>query len=385
MPLETGLQVRLFDNNLASPSLIADLTDRINKLQFSTELNGGFKFCQFVLAQGFDESWQWLSREGKAGYHFYRLTVYEGHSLIWEGRITEIALSVTGREKGLRVKAFGYWAATRDQLYSDNDHTDWTSGSGHEIDDIVKEMLTQECPDINSDQSNIAAGTRDLAGIDLSAYNYPQFYINELTKVSDDDGGAWFFAIWNDRKPYLFKRNVTNVDWIVYLENVHNLTLNQSAATLRNAVTPVVSGTAGTTVTDTSSLALYPRRELRVDLQAGANANTQANAATAAVTEKALPRQSQGFQIRGTIYASTATATGGRFEEAPLWRVRAGDVLRIQDLVPSSAATPALDDVRTFYVMGTNYNADTNILNIQPDRRHKRITSAINKLGNTEG
>lgn len=380
MPLQTGLQVRLFDSNLASPSLIADLTDRISGLIFSTALNGGFQFCQFKLNMGFDQSWQWLSREGKRGYHFYRVTVYEGHDLIWEGRVNDITLSVTGADHGLKVKAFGYWSATRDQLYSDDDHTDWTASSGHEIHDIIKEMLTEECPDINSDQSNIAAGSRDLAGINLSARNYPQFYINELCKMSDSDGGTWFFAIWNDRKPYLFKRTVSAINWAVYLENIDNLNLQQSATLLRNAVTPIVSGSAGTTVTNATSLGLYPRREVTHDMQAGSNANSQADTAGAIATERGLPRQEQAFTVTGRIFAATSTAAGGRMEEAPLWRVRAGEVIRIQDLVPSSAATAALDDVRTFYIMGTTYDADNNKLTIQPDRRRKRISTVVSSL-----
>ena len=383
MAFSTGLQVRLFDNNLASPTLIDDLTDRISNLSFSTALNGGFKFCRFRLNMGFDQCWQWLSREGKRGYHFYRLAIYEGHNLIWEGRITEIAIAVTGARLGLKVTAFGYWAATRDQLYSDDDggHTDWTSGSGHTIDDIIKEMLTQECPDIASDQGNITAGSRDLAGINLSEREYPQHYINEITKLSDDDGVTWFFAIWDGRVPYLFKKSSSVVHWAVYLENISFLNLEQSSATLRNAIIPIVSGSEGTTQTDTASLGLYPRREEKVVLQAGANANSQADAAANAVTERALPRQEQAFTIAGRIFAATAADTGGRLEEAPLWRVRAGDVIRIQDLVPSSAATPALDDLRTFYIMSTSYNADNNTLRIQPDRRRKRLSSVVAKLG----
>jgi len=63
-----------------------------------------------------------------------------------------------------------------------------------------------------------------------------------------------------------------------------------------------------------------------------------------------------------------------------LWRVRAGDVIRIQDLVPATAATPTLDDVRTFYIMETEYEADTNTLIVQPDRRRRSLPSIIAKV-----
>ena len=385
MPLHSLLQVRLYDNDLASPSLIEDLTERVMGLKFGTALNGGFKFCSFSLATGIGAAWNWLSREGKKGYHFNRITIHEEQILVWEGRISDITLRVEEGRQLIGVVAQGYWGSTRDQYYSDDDgsRTDWTSGSGDQIDDIIKEVLTAECPDINSDQTNIAAGSRDLAGINLSAREYPQTIINNLTALSDDDGSVWFFAIWDNRVPYLFKRVATQIDWYVWLEDLGNLRLQQSASELRNAIIPTVGGTAGTTQTDATSLALYPRRELKVALQTGTNANTQADAAGMAVVEKALPRQQQSFSVSGRIYR-TSGDTGGRLEQTPLWRVRAGEVIRIQDLVPSSAATPGLDDVRTFYIMETSYDADTNVLTIQPDRRSRRLSSIIGRLGDIE-
>jgi len=382
--MAAGLQIRLFDNNLTSPTLIDDLTERISKLSFTTALNGGFRDATFMLTMGFDQAWQWLSREGKRGFHFYRVVIYEAHDIVWEGRITDIALKVQNLDHGILVNCLGYWSATRDQLYSDDDHTDWTSGSGHQIDEIIKEILTEECPDINSDQTNITAGSRDLAGIDLSSRKYPQEYINELTQLSDDDQAVWFFAIWDNRVPYLFKRSVTNIDWLVYLENLDNLTLQQSALTLRNAITPVVGGTEGTTQTDAASLVLYPRREELATLQTGTNANTQADSAKMKVADRALPRQQQAFTVTGRIFSTASTDTGGRLEESPLWRVRSGDVIRIQDLVPSSAATPELDDLRTFYIMATNYDATTNILTIQPDRRPRQLSTILGNLGTVQ-
>jgi len=385
MPLQPTLQIRLYDNNLTTPTLLEDLTERVMGLKFGTALNGGFKMCTFTLGTGIGAAWNWLSREGKKGYHFNRITIHEEQTLVWEGRISDISLQVQSGQQTIAVIAQGYWASTHDQYYSDDDgsRTDWTSGSGHEIHDIIKEVLTAECPDINSDQTNIATGSRDLAGINLSAKEYPQAIINNLTALSDSDGAVWFFAIWDNRIPYLFKRAVTQIDWYVWLADLGNLRLQQSALELRNAIIPTVGGTAGTTQTDATSLVLYPRRELKISLPTGTNANTQADAAGTAASEKALPRQQQSFSVSGKIYR-TAGDAGGRLEETPLWRVRAGEVIRIQDLVPSSAATPALDDVRTFYIMETNYNADSNVLTIQPDRRAFRLSTVLNRLGDIE-
>ena len=380
MPLHPLLQVRMYDNDLSSPTLIEDLTDRVSNLKMTTALNGGFNLCNFRITASIGEAWNYLSREGKRGHHFNRLVVNEEQRIIWEGRISEIELQIESDHQGLEITSFGYWSSMRDQFYTDDAGTDWTGGSGHEIDDIVKEVLTDECPDISTDHTNIAAGSRDLAGIDFSDKAYPQDIVNDLTKNSDDDNSVWFFAIWEGRVPYLFKRQVTKIDHYVWLDSVSDLKLNQSATDLRNAILPFVGGTEGTTRTNTTSLALYPRREHKVSLQTGTNANTQGDAATTAAEERGFPRQQQNFRVSGRIYNAAAGDEGGRLEEIPLWRVRAGDVIRIQDLVPSSSATASLDDVRTFYIMETEYDADTNILTIQPDRRRRNLPSIISKI-----
>jgi len=98
------------------------------------------------------------------------------------------------------------------------------------------------------------------------------------------------------------------------------------------------------------------------------------------VAEKSYPRQQQAFTVTGRIFSVKQTDTGGRLEETPLWRVRSGDVMRIQDLIPHSAATPALDDLRTFYIMGTSYDASANTLSVQPDRRPRRLSTLLRSL-----
>ena len=329
MPLQPTLQVRLYNNNLSTPTLIEDLTDKVEGLNFSTALNGGFRTCSFILATDLGYAWNYLSREGKRGYHFNRITVHEEQRLVWEGRIVDIELNIMAARHNLKIVAHGYWGSMKDQFYSDDAGTDWTSGSGHQMHDIIKEVLDDECPDINSDQTNIEDSSRDLVGIDFSAKEYPQDIVNKLTDLSDDDGSVWFFAIWDDRKPYFFKRSITKVDYYVWLEDVSDLKLQQSATQLRNVVLPFVGTTEGTTQTDATSLALYPRRESKLSVNTGANANTQADAAGTAAVEKSLPRQQQNFSINGRIYSAVAGDAGARMEEVPLWRVRSGDVIRI--------------------------------------------------------
>lgn len=117
--------------------------------------------------------------------------------------------------QGIQFTALGYWSSCRDQFYSTAiaGSTDWTTGGPHTLDDIVKEVLDDQCPGIDSDQAGIEALSRDLEGIDLSDYHYAQEWIRDLLTLSDSDNAVAHFFVWEDRKPYLTKRNVSSIDW----------------------------------------------------------------------------------------------------------------------------------------------------------------------------
>jgi hypothetical protein len=392
MVLKTGLRVLLFDNNLSSPTLLDDLTSRVENLRFATALHGGFKFATFSLAASLPEAWEYLAEAGKtSGRHFSRLLISEEKRTIWEGRITDVRFAYSGGEIGLRITAQGYWGSLRDQFYSDDDgsRTDWTSGS-HTADDIIKEMLTEECPSINSDQSNIDANSRDIAGINLSARAYPQdIIITKLAPISDSDNSMWFFSVWEDRIPYWKPRSIAILDYRIRLADTSNLELNQSGIEMRNAIIPLRENTdgtftEGTTVTNATSIAFYTRREMLFQLPIGSTANTQADAATTMAEERGYPVQAQNFNISGHVYQALSGAVGSNFNEVPKWRVRAGETIRIDDLVPQTIATPAFDRLRTFHIRETIYDADNDVLTIHPDTNPRTLANIMSNLGNVE-
>lgn len=391
--LNTQLRVLLFDGDLASPSLLDDLTNRVEGLKFSTGLHGGFLKCNFTMALSIADSWLYVAENAKvAGRHFCRIVIYEEKTVIWEGRIMDITLSLQsvfmgGGFSGVKITALGYWSSLKDQFYSDDDgsRTDWTSGS-HTTDDIIKEILTEECPSINSDQSNITANSRDVAGINLSTREYPQdIIVKKLAPLSDSDNAIWKFAIWENRIPYWSARNINTLHYHIRLEDTAGIQLKQSAMELRNAITPSVAGTEGTTVADATSLALgYPRREFLYDLPTGANANTQGDASTMMATERSNPVQTQSFTVKGHVYDVESGSAGGRIIEVPKWRMRAGQNMRINDLVPATITSPTLDRLRTFHIMATEYDVDSDTMIIQPDTVPRTLSNILSDLGNIE-
>jgi len=370
----------LFDDDLSTPTLVDELTGKVEHVRFGSALHGGFKDLAFDLPARLSDAWTWFYEEGRKGYHFYRIVIQENTRLIWEGRVMDPSLRITPAGIVVHVVALGYWSACRDQMYRANTGgmTNWTAGGPHTADDVIKEMLTNDCPDISSDQSNISANTRDIVGINLENRKYPMdVIVDDLAPLADSDGTIWYFAIWDSRKAYWSARSLSSITWRTRLSECVDVELSQSASQLRNAVYPFAGTTEGTIQTDAGSLTLYPRREMGLLLPTSTNANTQSDAATAAASERGTPYQTQRFAISGKIWDSNGA-------EAPKWRVRAGDVIRIEDLVPSSQSSPTFDALRTFFILGADYDADRDVVSIQPDTAGRSLRGLLPRLGSVE-
>jgi hypothetical protein len=375
-PSTQYLRVLIWDD-YNKGTLLDEWTDDYTQLTFSSALHGGFSRCQVTIPMALDRIWLYLNREGSAGRHFAHIEILEDLTTVWEGRLMVLGFDPSGVNLALKVEASGYWGSMRDQLYASADGTDWTTGSSHFADEIIKEMLTTKCPDINADQSNIGAPALELAGIDLSANDYPMNTIVSKIPMTSDGTDQWHFAIWDDRKPYFKQRTSATLDWTTFTSELGSgSTLQQDAYALRNSITPVNDGIAGTAVEDANRRSSVPVRELAITVQKGVPSAAQNEERDRALAEKKAPEQSQRFVVTGRVWS---TKDEGAFIGRPLWRVRAGDVIRINDLVPSTVAAPAFDSLRTFFILEASYDAVSNRLTIVPDRPSTDFTKLVTR------
>ena len=377
-PSTQYLRVLLWDD-YNKGTLLDEWTDDYTALTFTTQLHGGFGRCQMRIPMPLDRIWLYLNRENSPGRHFAHLEILEDQTTVWEGRLMVLGFDPSGVELSLTVEASGYWGSTRDQLYDSADagNTNWTSGSSHFADEIIKEMLTGECPDINSDQANIDAPGLELAGIDLTARDYPQNIIASKIPMTSDGTDQWHFAIWDDRKPYFKARSSATLHWTTFTTELgRGSMLQQDAYALRNNILPVNDGTEGTAAADATRRTNVPIRSLAISIQKGIPSAAQNEERDRALAEKKDPEQSQRFVISGRVWS---TKDEGAFIGRPLWRVRAGETIRISDLVPATVAAPAFDALRTFFIMDTSYDAINNNLTIVPDRPATDLTKLISR------
>ena len=70
--------------------------------------------------------------------------------------------------------------------------------------------------------------------------------------------------------------------------------------------------------------------------------------------------------------------------EADKAEVRAGDVIRIIDLVPNTVVTETLDALRVFFITETQYKESSDTLTIQPDSFPRSLYSILARFDQIE-
>lgn len=392
-----ALTVRVYDDYDLT-TLIADLSGRATAFTFSTRLHGGFGEASLTIPMPMSEIFPALRVGNNRGWHFYHMEIRDAQKLVWEGRVMNLALGWDESATWLEIEAAGYYSSLRDQIYDTDESpmgggapgTDWSTGGPHTRDDIIKEMLTDGCPDISSDQSHIDANTLDIVGIDLADGDYPQnIIVDKLAPLADTDELPWYFAVWDDRIPYWAARSLDQVDYYCWLRDTQRGKVSQPGMHVRNKTMTAASIGAGFSFVqsdDADSQVLYPDRHIIIDTPSGASAGTRTAARDAALEEKAAPKLDSSITVKGQLYSTDAGfgAASGALVAVPKWRVRAGQVLRLQDLLPTSQATPELDALRTYYLLETRYDAMTDVLEIQPDRPGARLAAILARATNLE-
>jgi len=381
-------KVRLYDDKNRT-TLIRDLTDRITRtFNFSTIIQGGFGICNLYYACSFGEAWNALNRENLPGWHYYHLDIREDTRIVWEGRLMNPEIVIESDQIGLNLTALGYHSSMRDQLYDDQDagNTNWETVAGTvTTGQVLRELVTKSCPDING-TLDIDLDTTDIKGLTaLHNRDYPQnFLVDVLAPIAGTGTLPWHWTVYDDRKPKWAERTTSNIDWFVYLRDIvgEGLTLKQQGEHLRNHVLPVIGTAEGTSTTDAESTGRYPRRDIKINLGAGVP-NAAANLARdRVIAERRFPQQQSAFGVKGSIYSANAAGLGaiaGALLERPKWWVRAGEIIRVQDLVPASQATPELDALRTFFIMGTTYDVLRDRLSVQPDQPANALGALLSR------
>ncbi len=361
----TDLQVHLFDSDLSSPTFQANLTDRVQKLRFGTIMPGGYALCSFTLSTARAEAWDWFTTRP-----FYRLTVEDGVKTVFEGRLEHPKIDLT---RGTTILTFaGYYANLRDVAWQTTKNQLWST--------TIKDILTDNCVQVSSDQSNIATTdiTVNMAADEHTINNYPIHIFNHLMAFGDTSDNTYDFFIYEDRIPFLTVRSVSTVDWLVDIADFKAFELSRDLADVWNSGYAVYGAAQSqtATVTDTDSIERFGLTRHHVLPTVGKASQAAAEAARDVWLAEYKDVYSEADRV---ILGSTVTDSGG-VPHPSSW-VRSGDVIRVRDLVPPSGALDEVtrDQERTYFILETHYDADARTNTLTFDRLPRGLDSFLTR------
>ena len=380
MPNRPPLTLLLFDGPTSS-TVLEDLTSAANDVRFSTALHGGFASCTVVMGMDRARAWaSWLTdRFG------FRLGVYEGARLIWEGRKEDVTLG----EAGVEVRFAGFWANLGDFPhldYSFDPPRRVTYQSAVRADDVFKDVLAKlPASQIDGDVSNVRRPAVAVAGaqepLTFDRNETGQEAVMAAASWSGSGGAPWYAAIWDGRKPHLAARDLGSVTWRASVADLapgwrFHLSFSDYASDVYADYLAAGTSTLTSLAADAEARRRYGRRASAVRLGREVAAAAASRVRDARLAASARPRQFGGFTLRG--FVSDADRA-----ETPLWRVRAGDVIRFDDLVPAAVDLDrvTLDGLRTFYVVETEYRQRDNTLRVRPDAASRTLPRILQREG----
>lgn len=198
------------------------------------------------------------------------------------------------------------------------------------------------------------------------------WHINEVIEdalqygTSETPPRPLYFAVWEDRKCYMFPRpkmeedtGETNIKWHIHMHDLaggqQGLVTGRDGTKLGNKIATVYSSGQGqrsitSETSDASSIAKYGTIQKRLSISGSVEGVAEAFR-DIALEENKEPRQSIRALIDGNVWRAGC--------RAPVYHVRAGDLIRLH-LDPRADYSLSSDSqVRVLFVTSTEYDAST--------------------------
>ena len=299
-----------------------------------------------------------------------RVEVFDAGGLVWRGRLEEKGADIQAGAAVWDFVALGYAASLRDQEYT----TATTFAGGTAIEAIFTTVRDDLCPDISTDNSLVVATGRTLAGVSADMIGKTaQDVMDAAMQIGDSAGQRLYWHIWegvrgaNQEAQLELIARPTTPEYVVGLEQGARVTIRWALSRLANRI--VVRWGAGPTYTtrnDTASQAASPdgygvTKIMHVQQDLVNTATDAQNVGDALLAQFARVR---AVASRIVIPSTAQIGTAGGGVVLP-WRVRAGRMIRVRDLRPSSWGGEGYD----FVIAGTSWDEDAQTLTVTPEGR----------------
>lgn len=380
MEMAERLTIWTGDNN-AQTWQLQDATG----LRIATTENG-FSMASWKLHREFGVAWP------DVGLNYF-VTIYgpRGFDIAWQGRIESVEPTYNNGVAALSCSATGFWASLGDEYYYGTLGTSTTP-----------EALLQTAIGL---MANIAINYTGLTvtgvtGIDYRTGNWgtdDETWSEIVQKICDFGTNILTQrvvpAVWDNR--ILSTSIVTTVnatpDYIVSRQHIVSTGLRRSLSSVKNRVTVRYNNGGDltrSTVNDTTGQAAlataYPVAGLlglrtnfiRTRIADYTGLGTNLSSSTVSDRANILLNNSKRVKTDAqsiVVKADYVILDNVSKQEIPLWRFRAGKWLNIVDLFPrltrtgSGASNADAGITTTFYIVGTEYDAESGSLTLTPE------------------
>lgn len=355
-----------------------------DSLSFGTQLHGGFASLDMNIYGSEERNWQRYRTFLSA--HVVLFDVYGCRA--YEGRVQDLS-NEPGR---LVLRADGYYSHGQEVYHG---------GIYPQIPENPQTITetVQDCIQLTDGLSGSRVWAEKYAFIladadiditALAAKDYTQTKIGDVIEeimkygYKETDATSIYFAIWGLRTPYMFKEpSLLQPTWFISQHNLEEgQSMSRSRADIYNKIWGVYEGVDGSTVTsspatDPVSVDLFGRKEATLNVGQTYQQNAE-DLAAAALTRFAYPRQKYNLQVSGIVRHFS-----GKIDYP--YKIKAGDVIMLSDIDPFNANigdvwSSAAGGI-TGFVIGTDYDADRNLITLEINSKDARLDTILARLG----
>lgn len=354
-----------------------DLSAKLEDVSMVAQQDGGLRSLEVAVAIRPERTYEFLQN-----YIGRRLVILD-HRLDVVAEGTIMVLYAT--ERGMRLSCLGlYWDACFRQAY--NDTSSWVSSCT--TSEVIKDILTDECPAVSTDQSGIDETSTDPSPWQTAENAYPGELISRLAAMSDSSNREWYF--WLKSAPLLFcepqppipffkPHTVDLIDfWVDRAQCPEGgLELSPSVMELATDVRVMYRDAAGTqqqtaSAVDSESESQFWKQEVWDVTIATVPQTVAEQYRTMYLARYKDPQQSSSFRVTGWIRDSRSI----RF---PLWEMikKFPCSVGIRDIDATLPKMGSIDHKTTFAVAAARYNYARNELMITPDLEEKTLENLL--------
>ncbi len=336
-------------------------------LKIDTVSPGGLSIMEFSVPADVRKSWP----EFSYGNHVEAVL---GDEIIFDGVMDAPRRSINPDTIAVSCQSYGY------QLNDLGVTSNVSVGAeGYKMSTFITNVLLAD------DLIELSAGD-----IDTSDYEYPNGTVFEFQPYTTyasaletlNEGNNWDYGV-EPGKRFYFRQPKTDIDWYVHVDDCSSLTIAPNPENLANYIivsySPSGSYQLMVTAQDPASQSKYGVKKKLITVQGkiATGSSTPPYTGAYAIAHTALEDMKE-LKVSAELTCRRIYNTEGIEEH--LVRVRAGDVIRLLDWLPSEERMNAVTDIATFRVKSTSYNHDDYTLEISPTEFLPRVEIALARL-----